>query len=66
MNHPDNDRKGGKNDAHIFVEVEADLADTKHGQKLISQGKDITGQKVRGWVSTEYIAASPLPYSEDG
>jgi hypothetical protein len=61
IDHPDNDRKKWPKDEHIFIQVEADLADTKHGQELIAAGENIKWKKVQWWVSAEYISPVVIP-----
>lgn len=60
LDSPDNDRGQWPDDSHIFVLVEANAADTEAG------GKE--GEKVQGWVSTEYIQQlgepEPIPVPE--
>jgi hypothetical protein len=51
FSYPDNDRWQGHDDAHVFVFIEANEADTEAGG---------TG-KVRWWVSTEYIQSLSEP-----
>jgi len=61
IDHPDDDRKKWPTDEHIFVRIEADLADTKHGQELIAAGENIKWKKVQWWVSAEYISPVAIP-----